>query len=152
MPGLAPHMDVLFWVRNKFLDQGYTWNRHLGSFFGRYGDLFKQYKVSLSQNVKWHSVTWPFTMTNPYWSDFVPNSTFYRILRGFPRIFATGVACPEGTFTPPDTLSRPFGTYICSTCWDQSFFRTCRYFSGICSSNIPRYFLGFASSGSWVWG
>ena len=30
--------------------------------------------------------------------------------------------------TLPDTWSRPFGTCICSTCWDQSFFRTCRYF------------------------
>ena len=29
-------------------------------------------------NVKWHSVTWPYIMTT-YWSDFVPNSTFYRI-------------------------------------------------------------------------
>ena len=45
--------------------------------------------------------------------------------------------------TTPDTWSRPFGTCICSTCWDQSFFRTC-YFSGLCSSNIPRYFLDFA--------
>ena len=26
-------------------------------------------------------------------------------------------------WTPPDTWSRPFGTCICSTCWDQSFFR-----------------------------
>ena len=25
-------------------------------------------------------------------------------------------------------------------------FRTCRYFTGLCSSNIPRYFLDFASS------
>ena len=66
-------------------------------------------------NVKWHSVTWPYTMGIPYWSDFVPNSTFYRILSGFHRTFATDVAC-----------------------------RTCRYFSGLCSSNIPRYFLDFA--------
>ena len=87
----------------------------------------------------------------PYWSYFVPNSTFYRILSGFHRtfatgaacrqgtltpsghlvlshlgfafvlIFATGVACQQGTLTPPDTWSRPFGTCICSTCWDQSF-------------------------------
>ena len=60
-------------------------------------------------------------MTTPYWSDFVPNSTFYRILSGFHRIFATGVACRQGTLTPPDTWSRPFGTCICSTCWHQSF-------------------------------
>ena len=59
-------------------------------------------------NVKWHSVTWPYTMTTPYWSDFVPNSTFYRILSGFHRIFATGVACRQGTLTPPDTWSCPF--------------------------------------------
>ena len=72
-------------------------------------------------NVKWHSVTWPYTMTIPYWSDFVPNSTFYRILSGFHRTFATGVACRQGMLTPPDTWSRPFGTCICSTCWDQSF-------------------------------
>ena len=72
-------------------------------------------------NVKWHSVTWPYTMTTPYWSDFVPNSTFYRILSGFHRTFATGLACRQRTLTPPDIWSRPFGTCICSTCWDQSF-------------------------------
>ena len=60
-------------------------------------------------------------MTTPYWSDFVLNSTFYRILSGFHRTFATGVACRQGTLTPPDTWSCPFGTCICSTCWDQSF-------------------------------
>ena len=27
-------------------------------------------------NVKWHSVTWPYTMTTPYWSDFVPTRPF----------------------------------------------------------------------------
>ena len=86
-------------------------------------------------------------MTTPYWSDFVPNSTFHRILSGFHRTFATGIACRQGTLTPPDIWSRPFGVCICSTCWDQSFFRTCRYFSGLCSSNssTPRYFLDFAS-------
>ena len=96
-------------------------------------------------NVKWHSVTWPYTMTTPYWSDFVPNSTFYRILRGFHRTFPNGVACRQGTLTPPDTWSRPFGTCICSTCWDQSFSELVVIFSGLCSSNIPRYFLDFAS-------
>ena len=65
--------------------------------------------------------TWPYTMTTPYWSDFVPNSTFYWLLSGFHRTYATGVACRQGTLTPPDTWSRPFGTCICSTCWDQSF-------------------------------
>ena len=64
-------------------------------------------------NVIWHSVTWPYSMTTPYWSDFVPNSTFNRV---FHRTFATGVACQQGTFTPLDTWSRPFWTCSCSTC------------------------------------
>ena len=51
-------------------------------------------------------------MTTPYWSDFVPNSTFYRILSGFHRTFATVVACWQGTLTPQDTWSRPFGFYL----------------------------------------
>ena len=38
----------------------------------------------------------------------------------------------------------PFGTCKCSTCWEQSFSQTCRDFSGLCTSNIPRYFLDFA--------
>ena len=68
-------------------------------------------------------------MTTLYWSDIVLNATFYRILSGFHITFATDVACRQGKFTPPDTWSRPFGTCICFTCWDQSFVRTCRYFS-----------------------
>ena len=66
-------------------------------------------------------MTLPYTMTTPYWSDFVPNSTFNQNLSGFHRTSTTGVACRQGTLTPPDTWSRPFGTCICSTCWDQSF-------------------------------
>ena len=46
-------------------------------------------------NVKWHSVTWPYTMTTPYLSDWTE--------------FATDVACRQETLTPPDTWSRPLG-------------------------------------------
>ena len=67
-------------------------------------------------------------------------------MRDFHRIFGTGAACRQGAPTPLDTWSRPFGTCICSTCWDQSFLWTCRYFSGLCSSNIPRYFHDLAFS------
>ena len=42
-------------------------------------------------------------------SDISPNI-------GFHGASATGVACQQGTLTPPDTWSRPFGTCICSTC------------------------------------
>ena len=44
--------------------------------------------------------------TNP-WLFFLPNSTFYRLMRGFHITFVTGVACWQGTLTPPDTWSRP---------------------------------------------
>ena len=38
---------------------------------------------------------------------FLLQSTFYRRMRGFYRTFATGMACQEGTLTPPDTWSSP---------------------------------------------
>ena len=126
MPWLAPRMDVLSWGRRdsqiSFSNRDTSrnaWNvieEVLWSIRRSYQTIWS---FPLT-NVNWHSVTWPYTMTTPYWSDFVPNSTFYRILSGFHGAFATGVACRQGTLTPPDTWSRPFGTCICSTCWDQS--------------------------------
>ena len=149
-PGLVSRMDVLSWGQSdlqiSFSNRNTSrnaWNRHWASFMVDTGIL--------SNNMKFPShrcwMTFfglPYTMTTPCWSDFVPNWTFYRILGGFHRAFATGMACRQGTLTLPDTWSRPFGTCICSTCWDQSFFRICRYFYGLCSSNIPRYFLDLA--------
>ena len=46
------------------------------------------------------------------------NITEHDISRniGLHRSSATGVACRQGTLTPPNTLSRPFGTCIYSTC------------------------------------
>ena len=46
-------------------------------------------------------------------SDISPNIDFHGAS-------ATGVAFQQGTLTPPDTWSLPFGTCKCSTCWDQS--------------------------------
>ena len=84
-------------------------------------------------NVKWHSVTWPYIYNdNPVLIRLCTELDLLPYLRGFHRTSAMGVRCRHGTLTPPDTWSRPFGTGICSTCWDQSFFRTCRYFSGLC--------------------
>ena len=45
---------------------------------------------------------------------FLPNSTFYWLMRGFHRTFETGVACYQETLTPPDIWSR----YI----WDLHIF------------------------------
>ena len=43
-------------------------------------------------------------MTTPYWSEFVPNSTFNRNLSGFHRAFAMGVPCRQRTLTPSGHL------------------------------------------------
>ena len=94
-----------------------------------YGDLTKQYEVPLSRmlhgilddDIQWHppSIGQYTPIFDHYWSDlitefdFLPNCT--RLLD---RTYATGAACQQRTLTPPDTWSCPFGTCICSTCWD----------------------------------
>ena len=97
-----------------------AWNRHWGSFMVDTGILSNNMKFP-SHKCKMTFCDLTIYNETPYWSDFVPNSTFYRLLSGFHRTFATGVACRQGTLTPPDTWSRPCGTCIFSTCWDQSF-------------------------------
>ena len=63
MPGLAPRMDVLLRatrLSNMLLEQGYVkerLNSSLRKFYGRYGDLIKQYEVSLSQML--NDILWP---------------------------------------------------------------------------------------------
>ena len=37
----------------------------------------------------------------------LPNLTFYLIVQGSRRAYATGAACQQRTLTPPDTWSRP---------------------------------------------
>ena len=61
----------------------------------------------------------------------------------FPWGICNGWSMLTGDAYSLDTWSCPFGTCICLTCKDQSFFRL-RYFSGLCSSNIPRHSLDFA--------
>ena len=38
----------------------------------------------------------------------LPNLTFYLVVQGFHRTYATGAACQQRTLTPPDTWSCPF--------------------------------------------
>ena len=61
--------------------------------------------------------------------------------------FAKGVACrcnDGDAYSSEHLVQSHLGTCMCFTCWNQSFFRTCRYFSVLCTSNVPRYFLDFA--------
>ena len=47
----------------KLLEQGYVKERlksSLKKFYGRYGDLIKQYEFLTLTNVKWQSVTWQY--------------------------------------------------------------------------------------------
>ena len=76
-------------------------------------------KCSLVETTDTQSYITPVYDTFP-WFDYLPTLTLLPII-GFHRAFATGEACRQGTLTPPDTWPRPFGTCICSTCWDQSF-------------------------------
>ena len=77
-PGRAPRMNVLFWGLGDFpvlLKQGYLVERLKSSFrkfYGRYGDLVKQYGVTLSRmlnDILTLDQQWP-----PYQSDFPPIS------------------------------------------------------------------------------
>ena len=86
-------------LSNKLLEQGYVKERlKLSSkkFYGRYGDLIKQYAVPLSRmlnDILWpDQIQWqPSTDQTLYQSvTFLQNSTFYRLIRGFHRTFATG--------------------------------------------------------------
>ena len=108
-------------LSNKLLGQGYVKERlksSLRKFYGRYGDLTKQYEVPLSRmlhdildddHIQWHPPLighythfWPLLI----WT-LLPNFTFYLIVQGFHGTYATGAACQQRTLTPPDTWSCP---------------------------------------------
>ena len=108
-------------LSNKLLGQGYVKERlksFLRKFYGRYGDFSKQYEVPLSRmlhdileddHLQWHPPLikhyinfWPLLI----WT-LLPNLTFYLIVRGFHRTFATGAARQQRTLTPLNTWSCP---------------------------------------------
>ena len=206
-------------LSNKPLEQGYVKERlksSLRKFYGRYGDLIKQYEVSLTQmlndilwpdHLQWKPPTdqtlyrtRPFTKfwvvsiehlrrvwhadrgrlflrkpgpvpygickssfvettdTQSYitpvydtfpWLDFLPTVTWLLKI-GFHRASATGVACRQGTLTPPDTWSRPFGTCICSTCWDQSFSELVVILPDLYSHLLQKNLIKFVLYSTWM--
>ena len=105
-------------LSNKLLGQGYVKERlksSLRKFYGRYGDLTKQYEVPFSRmlhdildddHIQWHPPLighytnfWPLLI----WT-LLPNLTFYLIVQGFHRTYATGAACQQRTLTPSGHL------------------------------------------------
>ena len=124
--GLAPLMNVLFWVRCDFpisfsgRDMSRNvWNRLSGSSMVGIGILPKIYEVPLSRmlhdilendiysdTLRWWDIT-PIFYPLLIWT-LLSNITFNLIVWGFHRtIFATGAACQQRTLTPPDTWSCP---------------------------------------------
>ena len=107
-------MRAAWRLSSKLLKQGYLAERLKSSFrkfYGRYGDLIQQYEVSLSRMLN------DILILDQQWfpdqSDCPPISwPSYRawpspIMSGFHGVFATGVACQQGTITLPDTWIRP---------------------------------------------
>ena len=114
----------LVWM---FYSEGYTAFKYAfrtGIHQGRLGIVVEEFLWSIRgsyqtiwssplTNAKWHSVAWPNTMTFLHRSDIIPirdlffftELDLYRIMKGFNKTFATGVACWQGTLTPPDTWS-----------------------------------------------
>ena len=99
--------------------------------------------------VKLHSVVWLYTLTpstdqTTHSTTFLPNLSFYRIMKL--SIEHLQRMCYEDRTRPLLQTRGPvhLWTCICSTCWDQSFSKTC-YFSRLSNSNISKYFLNFAT-------
>ena len=94
-----------------------AWNRHWGSFMVDTGIL--------SNNMKFPShkclMTF-FDLTiyndNPLLIRLCTELDFLPNLSGFHRTFALGVACRQGTLTPPDTWSCPIWDLQMFFCWD----------------------------------
>ena len=140
-------------LSNKLLGQGYVKERlksSLRKLYGRYEDLTKQYEVPLSRmlhdildddHIQWHPQLighytnfWPLLI----WA-LLPNLTFYLIMRGFHRTFATGAACQQRTPTPPDTWSCPTLGLAC-VLMSRPISPELVLFPDSWVSNIPRYF------------
>ena len=104
-------------LSNELLWQGYVKERlksSLRKFYGRYGDLSKQYEAPLSRmlhdildddHIQWHPQLIGHYIN--FWQlliwTLLPNLTLYLIVQGFHRTYATGAAYQQRTLTPPDT-------------------------------------------------
>ena len=115
-------------ISNQLLGQGYVKERlksSLRKLYGRYGDLTKQNQVSLSRmlhdildddHIQWHPPLighytnfWPLLI----WT-LLPNLTFYLIVQGFHRTYATGASPTEDAYSSGHLVLSHFGTCMCS--------------------------------------
>ena len=124
-------------LSNKLLEQGYVKERlksSLKKFYGRYGDLIKQYEGPLSRmlnDILSHDqIQWQLSTYHTLYQSMtlLPNSIFYWLMRCFHRTYATGEVCWQGTLTLPDTWSLPIWDLHMFYLLAQSFSRACRNF------------------------
>ena len=90
-----------------------------------------------SDTLHWWDIT-PIFYPLLIWT-LLPNLTFYLIVWGFHRTFATGAACQQRTFTSPDTWSCPtlgLAFVLMSRLISPDFVLIPDFWV----SNIPRYF------------
>ena len=122
----------------------------LRKFYGRYRELTKQYEVHLyrmlhdildDDHIQWrpplighYTDFWPLLI----WT-FLPNLTFYQIVQGFHRTYATGAAYQQRTLTPPDTWSCPTLGLAC-VLMSRPISPELVLSPDFWISNIPRYF------------
>ena len=154
-PGLAPLKNFIFWGRCDFpiSFSGYVKERlksSLRNVYGRYGDLTKQYEVPLSRmlhgildndHIQWHhplighyTKFWPLLI----WT-LLPNLTFYLIVQGVHRTYATVAACQQRTLAPPNTWSFPTLGLACVLML-RPISPEVVFFSDFWISNIYQYF------------
>ena len=81
-----------------------------------------------------HTNFWPLLI----WT-LLPNLTFYLIVQGFHRTYATGAACQQRTLTPPDTWSCPTLGLAC-VLMSRPISPELVLSPDFWISNIPRYF------------
>ena len=96
-------------------------------------------------HIQWHPTLighytnfWPLLI----WT-LLPNLTFYLIVQGFHRTYATGAACQQRTLAPPDTWSCPTFGLAC-VLMSRPISPELVLSPDFWNSNTPRYF-SFAS-------
>ena len=101
-------------LSSKLLKQGYLvecLKSSFRKFYGRYGDLIKQYEVTVSRMLNdiltLTNIDFPTDQTFHQFHDLYTELNLHRIMDGFHGAFATGVASQHGTLTLPDTWFRP---------------------------------------------
>ena len=107
---------------NKPLEQGYARERLKSSLrkcYGRYGDLIKQYDVSLSQVL--NDILWPdhIKWQPPTGQTLYRTRPFTEFWAVFRELSRRVLHADRGRLLLRTPGPVPFRTCICSTCWDQ---------------------------------